>query len=183
MHRDDFKEIGVTKSGPLDILLKENASLLTKSIFVDHNSYLFGKILNSIVYNQWDKVKINCLLYTYRIRIVRTSTNLWITTVLENLHNSFYRKGVSIQQFYPNTRVLKRRVFCRRIEYLNIWSYYIGSHEMDGRNQIFMPSVTTRVQKLYLFVVLVSSYLVDFMINHGNPLEDGASLIKLYFYT
>ena len=48
MHQDDFKDIDMTKAGPLDLLLKEIASLRTKAIFVDDNSYCFGKILDTL---------------------------------------------------------------------------------------------------------------------------------------
>ena len=34
MQRDDFKEIGMTKEGPLVLLLKKISSLRTKPIFV-----------------------------------------------------------------------------------------------------------------------------------------------------
>ena len=39
-----FKEIGVTKSGILAILLKEIEIIRTESIFVHHNVYCIGKI-------------------------------------------------------------------------------------------------------------------------------------------
>ena len=47
MQRDDFKDIGMTKAWSLLLLLKEIASLRTKAIFVDHNSYCFRKILKT----------------------------------------------------------------------------------------------------------------------------------------
>ena len=48
MQRDDFKDIGMTKAGPLALLLKEIASLSTKAIFVNHNCCCFGKILDTL---------------------------------------------------------------------------------------------------------------------------------------
>ena len=47
MRQENFKGIGVTKEGPLALLLKEISSLHTKSIFVNLNSYCFVKILNT----------------------------------------------------------------------------------------------------------------------------------------
>ena len=46
--RDEFKEICVTKAGPWALLLKEIASLRIKAIFVNHNPYCFGKILDTL---------------------------------------------------------------------------------------------------------------------------------------
>ena len=48
MQWDGFKDIGVTKAGPLALLLKEISTLSTKDIFVKHNSYCFGKILDKL---------------------------------------------------------------------------------------------------------------------------------------
>jgi len=48
MRQENFKGIGVTKAGPLALLLKEIASLRTKAVFVNHNSYCFGKILDTL---------------------------------------------------------------------------------------------------------------------------------------
>ena len=62
---------------------------------------------------------------------------------------------------------------------MEVWVSCIWDQVMDGRENIFMPSRTTRVKPLQLFGVLVVSYLVDFLINHGHPLINIASLIKL----
>ena len=48
MQQENFKGIGVTKAGPLALLLKEIASLHTKAIFLNHISYCFGKILDTL---------------------------------------------------------------------------------------------------------------------------------------
>ena len=50
---------------------------------------------------------------------------------------------------------------------------------MEGRDHIFMSSVTTRVQPLQWFSVVMASYLADFLINHGKPLEYGTIMIKM----
>ena len=64
---------------------------------------------------------------------------------------------------------------------MEVCRYFIWDQVMDGRENIFMPIRTTRVKPLQLFGVMVVSYLVDFLINHGNPLViNGASLIKIY---
>ena len=64
---------------------------------------------------------------------------------------------------------------------MEVCSSSIGDQGMDGREKIFMPSVTTRVKPLQRFGVLVVSYLVDFLINHRHPLViNGASLINIY---
>ena len=48
MRQGDFKGIVMTKKGPLALLLKETASLCTKDIFVEHNYYFFGNILDTL---------------------------------------------------------------------------------------------------------------------------------------
>ena len=62
---------------------------------------------------------------------------------------------------------------------MDICSSCIRAQGMEIRDHISMPSVTTRVRPLQLFVVLVASYFVDLLINHGNPLVIVVSLIRL----
>ena len=42
------KKIGVTKEGPLALLLKDITSLCTEAIFYDHSAYYFGMILDKL---------------------------------------------------------------------------------------------------------------------------------------
>ena len=48
MRQDNFRGIGVTEAGPMVLLLKGIASLRTEAIFVEHNSYCFGKIIDTL---------------------------------------------------------------------------------------------------------------------------------------
>ena len=48
MRQEYFKNIGVTKAGPLDLLLKDITSLCTEAIFYDHSAYYFGMILDKL---------------------------------------------------------------------------------------------------------------------------------------
>ena len=43
-----FKNICVTKAGPLALLLKEITSLCTEAIFYGHSAYYFGMILDKL---------------------------------------------------------------------------------------------------------------------------------------
>ena len=61
---------------------------------------------------------------------------------------------------------------------MEIWRSCIGDHKMVGKENIYIPSLTTRVKPLQWFGVLVASYLVDLLINHGHPLVNGESLIN-----
>ena len=46
MQHENFKDIGMTKAGPLALLLKEISSLSTEAIFVEQSAYCFQKILD-----------------------------------------------------------------------------------------------------------------------------------------
>ena len=130
---------------------------------------------------RWFIVKVPFLMYTSRICIRIASTKLRINYLPETLHLLSYWGGILIQQCCPNIRVFRLRVGWWRIEYMEVCSSSIGDQGMYGRENIFMPSVTTRVKPLQWFVVLVVSYLVDFLINHRHPLViNGASLINIY---
>ena len=52
MGREDLKDIGLTKSGPLDFLLKDITNLCrenkSEAIFIDHSAYCFQKILDTL---------------------------------------------------------------------------------------------------------------------------------------
>ena len=52
MGQEDLKEIGVTKAGPLALLLKEITNLCrdkkSEALLIDHNAYCFGKILDTL---------------------------------------------------------------------------------------------------------------------------------------
>ena len=78
MGREDLKEIGVTKVGPLALLVKEISNLCRKNKFeavlIDHNAYCFGKIQTHYGYKQCARTKILSLLYTSRSHIESTST-------------------------------------------------------------------------------------------------------------
>ena len=77
MRREDFKDIGMTKAGPLALLLKEISSLRTKAIFVDHNPYCFGKILD-----------------TLRLRLMGQSENNLATLYIQESHRERFNKLV-----------------------------------------------------------------------------------------
>ena len=55
---------------------------------------------------------------------------------------------------------------------MDIFITCIGDEGVDGGNNISMPSVNKRVKPLQLFEVLVASYFVDLLINHGHHLEE-----------
>ena len=48
MRQEYFKNTGVTKAGPLALLLKEIASLCTEAILSNHSAYYFGMILDKL---------------------------------------------------------------------------------------------------------------------------------------
>ena len=48
MRQEYFKNIGVTKAGPLALLLKNITSLYTKAIFYDHSAYYFMMIMDKL---------------------------------------------------------------------------------------------------------------------------------------
>jgi len=52
MGREDLKDIGVTKAGPLALLLKEITNLCrekkSEAVFIDHSAYCFQKILDTL---------------------------------------------------------------------------------------------------------------------------------------
>ena len=48
MRQEYLKNIGVTKAGPLDLLLKDITSLCLEAMFYDHNAYYFRTILDKI---------------------------------------------------------------------------------------------------------------------------------------
>ena len=48
MRQEYFKNIGVTKAGPLALLLKDIASLCTEAIFYNHSEYYFGMIIDKL---------------------------------------------------------------------------------------------------------------------------------------
>ena len=48
MQKEYFENIGVTKAGPLALLLKDITSLCTESIFYYYSAYYFGMILEKL---------------------------------------------------------------------------------------------------------------------------------------
>ena len=70
--------------------------------------------------------------------------------------------------FCPNIRFFRLRVGCWRMEYLGIWSSCIMVYGTDWKHQSFMPNVTTGMQQLQWFGLLMASYLVDFLIGSKN---------------
>ena len=63
---------------------------------------------------------------------------------------------------------------------MDIWRSCIGSHSMYGKENIFMTSVIKRVKLFRRFGVLMASYLVDFLTNHGHPLYNLINMITIY---
>ena len=120
----------------------------SEAVFVDHREYLFQNILDTLqirpmchieenlssVYiqeSQWERFQKNCgLLLPWRIFSLL-----------------FKVRGVD-SIFFSDAIDLTLRVGCRRMRYQEIWSSCIRDHGMDGRNTIFMTSVTTRVKPL-----------------------------------
>ena len=66
-----FKNIGVTKSGPLDLLLKEIASLCPEAIISNHSAYYFGMILDKICLRSMFQSK-------YTISLVYIQVSDWV---------------------------------------------------------------------------------------------------------
>ena len=67
----------------------------------------------------------------------------------------------------------------------SIWRFrapVIEDQGMVGIHQLFMPIVMTRVKPLHLFGVLVSSYFVDLILNHGHHVINGESMINISCY-
>ena len=83
--------------------------------------------------------------------------------------------------FCLNIIFFRLRVGCWRMEYLDIWSSCIIVHGTDSKHQIFMPSVTTGVQPLQLFGVLMDSYLVDFLIGSKNFKVSDIEMLQIIF--
>ena len=77
---------------------------------------------------------------------------------------SYCYSGVMATE-WPNIIVIKLRFGFYSMGYLEILISYIGSHRMYGRDNTSIRSVTTRVQPLQWFGVLVASYLVYLLIN------------------
>ena len=117
-------------------------------------------------------MKKHYLLYISRNPKRSASRKLWINNSLENGYLSF-------QNFSPNIGVLKLRSGWYRMEYVEICIFCTGYRGMYGRYQTFMPFVTTRVQSLQWFLVVMDSWLVYFLMNHGNSMEVIMILIKL----
>ena len=84
--------------------------------------------------------------------------------------DSKYWERILIEQYCTNIRFFKLRVGWQSMEYMEVWISCIGYQRMGVRYHIFIPSVKTRVKPLKWFRVLVVSYLVYFLINHGHPL-------------
>ena len=48
MRQEYLKQIGVTKAGPLALLLKDITSLCIEAMIYDHSAYYYGMILKNI---------------------------------------------------------------------------------------------------------------------------------------
>ena len=148
MGQEDFKEIGMTKAGPLALMLKEIERFCTKALFVEHNSYFFGKILGTLWLRSMCQIEKN-LPSLYIQESHQEQFNKLVDYYFPGESALFILQGSDINsKVYPNIKVLRLRAGCWKMEYLEIWSSYIGAHGMDGRDQISIPSVTTRVQPL-----------------------------------
>ena len=114
MQREDFKDIGVTQVGPLALMLKEITNLCrekkSEAVFVDHDTYCFGKILDTLRLQSMCQSEGTMppvyIQESYRERFKK----LWITYFLGILHLLSYWEGRLIQRFCPNAIVIKWRV-------------------------------------------------------------------------
>ena len=111
---------------------------------------------------------MSCLLYTSRSHIGITSIKLSISYLPETLHILSCWEGILIQRFCPKIRVFKLRVGCWMMDYLGIWISCIMAHGIDVKYHIFIPNVTTGVQPLQWFEVMMASYLVSFLVGSKN---------------
>ena len=150
MGREDLKEIGVTKAGPLALLLKEITNLCrenkSEAVSIDYNAYCFEKILDTLqlqaMCQDKDTIPLVYIQESHRERFKKI-----VDYLFPGESASFILQGREIDStIFPNIRVIKLRGGWWRMEYLDIWSSCIGTHRIDGRHHIFMPSVTTRVQ-------------------------------------
>ena len=118
MRQEDFKNIGVIKSGPLDLLLKEIARLCTEAIFPTTVHTTLGWSLTKFGYDQCVRVKMPCLLYIYRVHIGVTSRKLRISYLPETLYIlSFWE--VRLIQFLAKYHIFRLRISCWRMGYLS----------------------------------------------------------------
>ena len=158
----------MTNAGPLALLLKDITSLCTEGIFYYHSAYYFGMILDKIWL--WSMCQSK-----YAMPLVYIQGSHWVHfKKIENFLSPgdstyfIFLESKFDSIFCPNIRFFILRVGCCRMEYLDIWSSCIMVYGTDWKHQIFMPSVTTWVQQLQWFGLLMASYLVDFLIGSKN---------------
>ena len=127
MKEENFMAVSVSKVVPLTLLLEEIANLRrekkpeTQAVFVDHNAYCFGKIIELLRIRAMCKNKETLSSYTYIKDFHQERFEKIVDYLFSGESTSLMLQGgISIQGFCPITRAFKLRVGCQRMGYMDI---------------------------------------------------------------